>query len=407
MMKALKVSLIYLILILYSLELLLFFFTSDQQKSMVDVKNTRIEIAKKKNIKFDTRTPEEFFFDAKKTNENLRPSFYYSPIFENFNTFKEANKNKSIIPFRGPINSLSISCAEDLKYRLIQNDKYGFKNFNKIYEKKINSMLLGDSYAEGFCVKGNEDIAGNLNKKGLATVNYGVAATGPLISLAIMREFGDLIKPKNFIYLYFEGNDLEGLNWEKQDKNLIKYLDSEYKVNYLNNYNSIKQFLNLSSRESLELGKLKLSLIDRDSKKNNFQIIKAHTIDIIELQNLKNILRYNILNKHQQNYDLNLFFSVIEKMDLEAKKYNSNYLFVYVPSWSRYFTKNTKKDSTIKLRDKILTELENKKIQVIDLSKFFEKEKDIEQFFPLGFLGHYNASGYNKISEILAKELKQ
>ena len=48
MMKALKVSLIYLILILYSLELLLFFFTSDQQKSMVDVKNTRIEIAKKK-----------------------------------------------------------------------------------------------------------------------------------------------------------------------------------------------------------------------------------------------------------------------------------------------------------------------------------------------------------------------
>ena len=406
-MKVLKLSLIYFIFILYSLELLLFFFTSDQQKSMVDVKNTRIEIAKKKNVKFDTRSPEEFFFDSKKVNPNLQPSFYYSPIFNNFNTFKEAKKNQSIIPFRGPINSPSISCAEDLNYKIIQNDKYGFKNLNNIYQKKINSMLLGDSYAEGFCVKGSEDIAGNLNKNGFITVNYGVAGTGPLISLAIMREFGDLIKPKNFIYLYFEGNDLEGLNWEKQDKNLIKYLDSEYKVNYLNNYNSIKQFLNLSSRESLELGKLKLSLIDRDSKKNNFQIIKAHTIDIIELQNLKNILRYNILNKHQQNYDLNLFFSVIEKMDLEAKKYNSNYLFVYVPSWSRYFTKNTKKDSTIKLRDKILTELENKKIQVIDLSKFFEKEKDIEQFFPLGFLGHYNASGYNKISEILAKELKQ
>ena len=84
-------------------------------------------------------------------------------------------------------------------------------------------MLLGDSYAEGFCVKGSEDIAGNLNKNGFITVNYGVAGTGPLISLAIMREFGDLIKPKNFIYLYFEGNDLERLNWEKKDKNLIKH----------------------------------------------------------------------------------------------------------------------------------------------------------------------------------------
>ena len=55
---------------------------------MVDVKNTRIEIAKKKNIKFDTRTPEEFFFDAKKENSNLQPAFYYSPLFDNFNTFE-------------------------------------------------------------------------------------------------------------------------------------------------------------------------------------------------------------------------------------------------------------------------------------------------------------------------------
>lgn len=406
-MKVLKLSLIYFIFILYSLELLLFFFTSDQQKSMVDVKNTRIEIAKKKNVKFDTRTPEEFFFDSKKVNPNLQPSFYYSPIFNNFNTFKEAKKNQSIIPFRGPINSPSISCAEDLNYKIIQNDKYGFKNLNNIYQKKINSMLLGDSYAEGFCVKGSEDIAGNLNKNGFITVNYGVAGTGPLISLAIMREFGDLIKPKNFIYLYFEGNDLEGLNWEKKDKNLIKYLKSDYKMEYLKNYDIIEDFLSLSAKESLELGKSKLKFIKKDSKKNNLQILKAHTIDIIELQNLKNILRYNILNRHQNEYDLNLFFSVIENMNLEAKKFNSNYLFVYVPSWSRYFTQNTKKEASIKLKDTILSELENKKIKFVDLGKYFEKEKNIEQFFPLGYLGHYNASGYSKISEILAKELKQ
>ena len=406
-MKVFKLFLIYSVLILYSVEILLFIFTSDQQKSMVDVKNTRIEIAKKKNIKFDTRTPEEFFFDAKKENSNLQPAFYYSPLFDNFNTFKKAKKNQSIIPFRGPINSPSISCAEDLKYRIIQNDKYGFKNSNEIYNKEINSMLLGDSYAEGFCVKGSEDIVGNLNKKGFATVNFGVAGTGPLISLAIMREFGDLIKPKNFIYLYFEGNDLQGLNWEKKDKNLIKYLESEYKVNYLDNYSLIEDFLFLSAKESIKLGKSNLTLINNDFKKNNLEIFKAHMIDIIELQNLKNILRYNILDRHHQEYDLDLFFSVVEKMDLEAKKHKSKYLFVYVPSWSRYFTKNTRKESSIKLKNKILEEIGNKKIKFVDLGNFFENEKNIKQYFPLGYLGHYNASGYSKISEILAKELSQ
>ncbi len=403
-MRMFKLFLFYLILIAYSVEILLFIFTTDQQKSMVDIKNTRIEIAKKRNIKYDTRSAEEFFFDSKKIHKDLEPKFYYSSLFSTLNSFIEAKKNKTLIPFRGPINSKSISCAEDLKYRLIENDKYGFKNPNSIYEKPINSMLLGDSYAEGFCVTRREDIAGNLDAKGFSTVNFGVAATGPLISLAIMREFGNFIKPKNFIYLYFEGNDLDGLNWEKNDSNLIQYLNSEYNVDYINNYDSIKYFLSLSSKESMLIGKSKLEL--KEFKKSKLEIIKEHASDIIELQSLKNIFRYKIFNKERDEYDLDLFFSVIEKMNIESKKLNSNYIFVYVPTWSRYFTKNTRKEASIKLKDKILSNLKSKKIKAIDLSEFFKDTNNVEQYFPLGYLGHYNAAGYRKISEIIANELK-
>ena len=77
-MRMFKLFLVYLILIAYSVEILLFTFTTDQQKSMVDIKNTRIEIAKKRNIKYDTRSAEEFFFDSKKIHKDLEPRFYYS-----------------------------------------------------------------------------------------------------------------------------------------------------------------------------------------------------------------------------------------------------------------------------------------------------------------------------------------
>ena len=51
-----------------------------------------------------------------------------------------------------------------------------------------------------------------------------------------------MIKPKNFIYLYYEGNDLEGLNWEKKDNHLISYIDDEYNINYLEKYDQIEYF---------------------------------------------------------------------------------------------------------------------------------------------------------------------
>ena len=406
-MRAIKIFLIYFILIIYSVEFLLFAFTSNEQKSMINIENTRIQIAKNKNIKYDTRSPEEFFFQNKKILDNLEPAFYYSPLFDRYKTFIKAKKNNSIIPFRGPINSKSISCAEDLNYRLIENDKYGFKNSNALYDKKINSILIGDSYAEGFCVKREKDIAGNLNKKGFNTLNFGVAATGPLVSLAVLREFGNFIKPKNSIYIYFEGNDLAGLNWEKKDNNLIQYLNKDHNVNYLSNYKNINKFLRLASKESVVIGKWKLENKNYKIESSRYENFKEHLSDTLELQNIKNILRYSIFNQQKKEYDLDLFYLVVEKMNLETAKWGGKFIFVYTPTWSRYFTKNTNRESSIMLKDEIISRLISKKIDVIDLTNFFDNEKNLEQYFPLGYLGHYNAKGYRKISEIISAHLER
>ena len=404
-MRIVKLFVIYFIVIIYSLEILIFVFIPSEQKNMVDVKNTRIKLAVEKKINFDVRSPEQVYVDLKNKNKSIKPGFLYAKHFSNLKIFKEAKKNNYIIPFRGPINSLTVSCAEDLQYKLIKNDKYGFKNNNIIYEKKIKNFLLGDSYAEGLCENNKNDIAGHLNEKKNYTINFGVTGTGPLISLAILREFGNYFKPKNVIYLYFEGNDLDELNYEKEDATLTNYLNDNFNQDYLNKYDDIKSFLIKAEQETEKIIYSNAKNTFLPNKKNKLDILKAHLKDILEINNLRNIFKYKIFKKQEEFYDLNLLYKTVEKMNSDTKKWNGNYTFVYVPTWSRYFTKYTKYDAKIDLKKEIIKTLNSKNIKVLDLTNYFDKIDNIEQYYPLGFLGHYNSKGYKKIAEIIEKSL--
>ena len=93
-------------------------------------------------------------------------------------------------------------------------------------------------------------------------------------------------------------------------------------------------------------------------------------------------------------------------MKLESSNWNGNYYFVYVPSWHRYFTKFTNIDSSINLKDEILATLNSKEIKTIDLTEYFDKTNNLKDYFPLGYFGHYNSKGYEKIAEILYNKIK-
>ena len=373
---------------------------------MTNIKNERIKIAKEKKINYDLRSPIEFYLDEKKKNQNLEPKFLYNKNFSDYDIIKKAVGRNTIIPFRGPINKQSISCAEDLRYRIVDNDKYGFKNYNKIYEKNINTILIGDSYAEGICEISKNDIAGNLIKKNVNTANLGVTGAGPLLALAVLREFGTFLKPRNVFYLYFEGNDLEDLNFEKKQSYLIKYLNDTHTVNYIKRLDEVKLLLKKAKIESenrlSQLTNNNKNSKEIDRKKNLIPYFK----DIAELSNIKNILRYSIFKKQEKKFDLDLFYSVVDKMNYDTKKWNGDFYVVYVPSWSRFFTKFTNKDSGIKLKDQIINKLQKKDINVIDLTIFFDNEKNIKSYFPLGYVGHYNYKGYAKIADLIYGNIK-
>ena len=39
--------------------------------------------------------------------------------------------------------------------------------------------------------------------------------------------------------------------------------------------------------------------------------------------------------------DLSLFYEIVKKMNSETKKWDGDFTFVYIPSWDRFFNKNS------------------------------------------------------------------
>ena len=384
-----------ILFIFYSLEILLYQFIPNEQKTLTNIKAKRIELAKKMNLNYDVRSGVSAYFSEKNITENLYTNFYFNKSNFNLNTVKESLKRNELIPFRGPINKKTLSCAEDLNFKIINNDKFGFKNPNRIYDKKIEIALIGDSYAEGLCENENNDVAGHLRKKNFNTLNLGVTGSGPLLSLATLREYGSNFFPNKVIYLYFEGNDLIDLNWEKKTF-LMNYLDTSFKLDYIKSTKDIKEFLQIAHNEKISLMK-DIYLNESNTKtteKNLFGTIK----DILELTNLKNIFRSNFF-LDQKKIEMDLFYRILKEMKIETNRFGGEFLFVYIPSWSRYFTKYNKDKILFDKKNEILNFLKKERINYHDFENEISKSIDKKEYFPLGYMGHFNSFGYKRLSE--------
>jgi len=400
------ILLVNLVFIIYIAELFLFFFLPDTQKTLIKINETRLKIANEKGLKYDTRNRAQVFYDMAQSNPNLVPAFNFNKRFAEYETFKKAIKSNKPIPFRGPINKQTLSCAEDLNYRLINNDYIGYKNPDSIYESNIEIILLGDSYAEGLCYDENNDIAANLRKENYNSANFGVTGTGPLVSLGVFREYVEHFKPKYVIYFYYEGNDIPDLLWEKNNILLKKYIKESFSQNLMSKEKEISKFLYDISKDSYSYIKSQVNnKISNDVEKENF--FREYLKDFLELNSLRNYVKNNFYLIHDKSFDEDLFFSIINRMNNETNLWGGKFIFVYTPSWSRYFTKFTKLQRYTSKKDLILKQLKKNNIHKVDLTAFFDHEEDLKQYFPLGYIGHYNEKGYKKISEIVIDKINE
>lgn len=212
-----------------------------------------------------------------------------------------------------------------------------------------------------------------------------MGGTGPLIQLAIFREYFSKKKPRKVFYFFFEGNDMDDLNIELTDPTLKKYLNSRFSQNlqlYVTDIN--KNYFFIPTNDNQILDRFKFLTL------RNF-ILKIH----------RNFKYKNIVTKN----NFAEFDYIIDLLNKDIKSYNGHLYFVYLPSFSRYDTLSTNFQHDIFLKKNLILNLIKKKnITIIDIDKIiFRKEINPKTLFNFEINGHYNANAYKKIAKYISQ----
>ena len=288
-------------------------------------------------------------------------------------------------------NKKIIVCNEN-NFWLVQNtDKYGFINRDEDWDRQNDIIFVGDSYAQGQCVKNNENFKYLFEKENINILNLGIGGSGTLITNAIYREYSQR-DVKTIIWFFYEGNDLIDLEDEISNVFLRKYLDNKlFKHNLLKKNKELDLFLEDYHKESISnskkhIAEWELSIFKLNKLRIQFyrglEYMFSKNDNMIYLGNLENFVRI-----------FEIFYS-------EIKSNNQELYFVYLPELARYLDeKNNYIRDFQKSKIKNLITKEYVDVKFIDVHQdIFSKSDDFTELFPKSG-GHYSAKGYKLITK--------
>ncbi len=349
----------------------------------------RAKIAKNQGIEFDERSRYEIYNELKQNNNDITVVIHPSQFL---------NFSNDIFTLAGISNKKTIHCNENGYFSIYQSDRYGFNNPDSEWEKKkIQFLLIGDSFVHGSCVNQEDTLSGNLRKKlnDQGVINLGYKGTGPLIQNAILREYGAQLKYSNILWFYF-GNDIEDLYYELDNEILSNYFsDTKFTQNLANKQKEVDLFL-----ENF--------LSDTATNMNPFQ-------SFIKLSSIRKMIYWKLddITKSEQNFslrsskDLNNFKNLATLTKDIADLNDSKIYFIYLPMFNRYDEKLKLVNAGQNYYDQIIAIIEDLEIPIIDIHKeLFSLHSSPKKLFPFEIKGHYTPETYEMISEIIIEKLK-
>jgi hypothetical protein len=342
------------------------------------------ELSKKKNIQFDSRTVLEVIESFKKKNVVANPAVYPA-------LFVKQN-NMEIYPLSGLSNSLTVYCNESGEYTIYNSDRYGFHNTEKdIWNSGVAEIgVVGDSFLHGACVPTEKNITSTISREYKKTINLGLGGCGPLIELAILKEYMSQLRPKKVLWFYFEANDLIELRSEVRNPTLMRYLKGNYRQNLMDKQSDVDQIW----KKYIE----KQKFIKQES--NKLIEIAGFVKSNLKLSNLRIVINANF-NPFFAEKIYTHFQQVISEAKRTTKSWGGELHFVYLPSSSRY---KCNKDFH---RSKIIEIVERQKVPIIDIYEEFGSVENPLIYFPHEeLLCHYNELGYKIVAQKVVERLQ-
>lgn len=269
-------------------------------------------------------------------------------------------------------------------------DRFGFNNPDSAYERNVEVVVLGDSFVEGFCLPPGRDFISRLREIRPGSVGFGTRGNGPLLELAVLRRFGQGLRPKHVVVAFFEGNDWRNLGLELQ----IPWLRS-----------ALRDDVQAGAPPAPEpvIGALR-SMAERHADRR---------VTFTDLLVRTKILR-NVSALHFTSLALGLayprapaqhpeFEAVLAKMKGAAEEMGADFKLLYIPQPGRYLGLLPQEFVADQLRNKVLDAAARAGVEVVDLVPIFREEAAPMRFYHAD--GHFNEQGAAVAAEALAERL--
>lgn len=299
-----------------------------------------------------------------------------------------------LFPLGGISRSTVVFCNESGSYEMYRSDEHGFHNPPGVWNRdSIAIAAVGDSFTQGYCVPSDQNAVALLRERWPGTLNLGMSANGPLLTLATLREYLPVIRPRVVLWMYFEGNDLGDLQREKTSEYLLQYVDTAFRQGLLGRQPEIDSALTERIRDHASATELVTSRIAKARRFLTLHHVRA----------MAGLTR-NPVNEQETPYDP-LLGELLAQAKTTVEEWGGRLYLVYLPGWERYH--GVKEYNGRTTREPVLQAARRAGVDVVDLHPAFAAHPDPSQLFARQEImpAHYGPAGYRLVADSVARTL--
>ncbi len=273
----------------------------------------------------------------------------------------DAHFADGLLPLGGISGVTTILCNEGGPYVLYRADEHGFQNRPGSFAAgRLDVGIVGDSYAQGWCVRPDESFAALIQRRWPATLNVAMAGDGPLSELASFREYLAATPPRVLLWFYYEGNDCSDLRAELAHPTLRRYRsDSAFSQHLLQRQGTIDSALEtLVASDSV-----------RAASRRRSHEVASIVKSVVTLSHLREAVASSTRKSTPQvACDPAVLAGLVDAAGRTVRAAAGRLLFVYLPSSTRYFAaRSVPSDSALAAGDRVIAAVRGAGYEVLDL----------------------------------------
>jgi hypothetical protein len=296
---------------------------------------------------------------------------------------------QEVVPLGGVARVRTMAGNESGVMAEFDSDEMGFNNPPGLWERApVSVVVLGDSFAVGFGVPPEKNLAAPIRARFPRTVNLGVTGLGPLAELGDLREFGPALRPQAAVMLFYEGNDMRDLNREKLSL-LARYLEPGFTQGLLVHREAVDQALAADTEAKL-------------ARLDSLWFRASQVAALTRVRELTGLREPDPNGSGPADWDI--YRRVLHEARVAPEAWGGRLWLVYLPKWAR-FTHLEEVPSLDRQRATVLEAAKSEGVPVIDAIAVFGAAGDPLDAFPYRMHGHYSEHGHRVLGEAIAREL--